>query len=55
MTDWDSNFYRMPLIEFLKTHLAKEAYKPVNKPEKREFFRSGNMNLVDVKHDGISC
>lgn len=48
MTDWDSDFYRAPLIEFLRNDLRGQVTVPPPKPTRRELIRNAEMRFTGV-------
>ncbi len=54
LTDWDSDFYRNPLLEFLEWDLRGGERPTGNRPQTRELIRDGDMRFSDVLINGES-
>jgi hypothetical protein len=54
LTDWDSDFYRTPLVEFLEWNLADGETPDWARPQTRELIRDADMRFSDVIIDGQS-
>lgn len=52
LTDWDSEFYRAPLLEFLEWDLMKGARPKWAKPRRRELIRDDNMRFAEFRSEG---
>jgi len=52
MTDWDSDFYRAPLVDFLRNDLLGRPIVPLAKPTRRELIRNAEMRFSGVWIDG---
>jgi len=53
LTDWDSEFYREPLIEFLEWDLMKGPRPKWVKPRRRELIRDESMRFAEFRSEGV--
>jgi thioredoxin reductase len=49
LTDWDADFYRVPLEEFFQHDLAGQPIPTRAKPKRRELRRNGEMRFAELK------
>ncbi len=54
LTDWDSDFYRNPLLEFLEWDLLGGERPTWARPQTRELIRNADMRFSDVLINGQS-
>jgi hypothetical protein len=52
LTDWDSSYYREPLLEFLEWDLAGGPPPKWIKPRRRELIRDASMRFSEFHQEG---
>lgn len=53
LTDWNSEFYRTPLQEFLEWDLMKGLPPRWIRPQRRELIRDAEMRFVEFRSEGV--